>query len=238
MDDAPQATEYGSAEIAGPAGPAGTVEPTNRTPAPPDGGIAETVRWATTYGVPLENPPWEDAFCGSVAMCLYAGMIDAHSAECGHHPTHQHSELDRKRACRRHAEWLISQLMMVKEVPGKPATMSFPSAEFLIAVVDVTDRESPRVELFEYDRAKTLSTSRPTVVPADDRHIEKSARSSRSHLRGVDMMAVGAFKVELSNVIRDHLERKRVQTEAALAAIAENDPSIIQEDADVVETAE
>lgn len=236
MDEAAVVTEL-EAEV--PVGPAGNIEPMNRTPAPPDGGIAETVRWATTYGMPLDSPPWEDAFCGSVAMCLYAGMIDAHSHQCGDHPTHQHSELDRKRACKRHAEWLISQLMRVNEsTSGKPPTMSFPSAEFLIVVVDATDQDSPRVELFEYDRSGTLSRSKPTVSHMDERSLGRGARSNRSHLRGIDLVAVEAFKLELSNIIRDHLERRRLQTDAAIAAIAEKDPSIVQEAPDVAETAE
>lgn len=218
--------------------PDGPTSPVDQTPPPPDGGIAETVRWATTYGVSLDSPPWEDAFCGSVAMCVYAGMVDA--AHVGHdahgcHIEHHVTQLDRKRACKRHAEWLIMQLMKVTERDGGgPPTMSFPTAKFLIAVVDATEEAEPIVELFDYDRTKTLAKSKPSVIHLDERSMQRVIRARNSHMRGIDIVAVNAFRVELANVVRDHLERRRVQTEAALEAVSQSSPDAVQEEAEDV----
>ena len=191
---------------------------------PEGAGIAEILRWAMARNVPLQHPPWEDAFCGTDLPCVYAGMVEGRGVH----------EENRRAMSRRHAEWLVEQMSMVTPAQaGRPAVIEYPSRTFYIAVCDAKDHSSPRIEMFVYDRGETLRKHRPCVEWFDADEVERGRRRGRqSPLRGMRTLALAGFVIEMENVIRNHLLRQDAEREQAIAELATTHPEVIK-DADV-----
>lgn len=174
---------------------------------PPNLGITDVVRWATQNEIPLNNPPWEDAFCGSRVPAVYAGMVDMSNQP----------QSSKEKKLQGHAEWLVNHLSIKKQVEDDaPPVTSFPTVEHIIVVVDATDHNDPVVHFFIYDRKKTARKSAPFVKPLSFDDMEKMSRQKSSPLYGVRIDAAKGFAVELKNVILEHLLQEDEKRESAI----------------------
>ena len=188
---------------------------------PENAGIAEVLRWAMSRRVPLQYPPWEDAFCGSKDPCVYAGMVQGSGVR----------DENRRAMARKHAEWLAGQMAMVLPAEGShPAEMEFPARTFFIAVCDATDHAAPEIHMFVYDRVETLRRCRPCVDGFGIEDVRRHHGHRNSPLHKIRPLALEGFISELVNVIRDYLINEDAERERAVAEVAVSHPEVINAD--------
>ena len=185
---------------------------------PQNAGIAEILRWAMSHKVPLQYPPWEEAFCGSQNPCIYAGMVQGDGVR----------KSNIRSMLKKHAEWLVGQMAMVTPAEGgMPDIIEYPARTFYIAVCDSGDHSDPKISMFVYDRMKTLRRSRPCVEEFDMADVERHHGHRNSPYFRMRPLALEGFKIELGNVIRDYLLNEDAEREQALAELAETHPEVM-----------